>query len=77
MNIDRATAAQTFLKRRKLQSGPPVRSSDVVRRYPIECPTCGMVLHQSHADIYGECVLCGAKVKPNDKLTRDAGAKTL
>jgi hypothetical protein len=30
MNIDRATAAQTLLQHRKPQSGPPVRSSDVV-----------------------------------------------
>jgi len=30
MNIDRATAAQTLLKHRKSQSGPPVRSSELV-----------------------------------------------
>ena len=35
--------------------------------YPRECPKCGAFLHQSHAAIYGECVLCGARVKPNAK----------
>jgi hypothetical protein len=33
------------------------------RRYPIECPRCGHVLHQGHAEIYGECVLCGSHVR--------------
>ena len=41
-----------------------VRSPDYPERYPVECPNCGMVLHQSHAAIYGECLLCGAKVRP-------------
>ena len=41
----------------------------VNRRYPDECPTCGMFLHQSHAEIYGECVLCGGKVRPKDQET--------
>ena len=31
MNIDRATASQATMKHRKPKSGPPVRSSELVR----------------------------------------------
>jgi len=41
MNIDRATAAQSLLKRRKPQSGPPVRSSEMARRGGPRCENCG------------------------------------
>lgn len=37
-------------------------------RYPVECPNCGMVLHQNHAAVYGECLLCGFRIpEPKSK----------
>ena len=56
----------------KASLDPLVRSSDYPERYPIECPNCGMVLHQSHAAIYGECLLCGAQVRPIRPPTANA-----
>jgi hypothetical protein len=43
-------------------------SESPTRNYPVECPNCGLVLHQGHAEIYGECLLCGIKVKPNKQV---------
>lgn len=36
----------------------------VPERYPDKCPACGRRIHQSHAAIYGECLLCSSKVRP-------------
>lgn len=41
-----------------------VRGSDCPERYPIWCPKCGLVVHKNHAAVYGECLVCGAKVRP-------------
>lgn len=59
MNIDNATAAQALMRHRRR-----VKPAD--KRYPFECPHCGAVLHQSHSEIYGECVLCRGNIKEKE-----------